>query len=368
MSRAAAAAASLQRGWRKYRLRHRWRHRRLGSEVEQVENTTIGIDQDSSHTKQELCSFCRAGDIACLMFFLLVTGSSAVFVSSRSTPLLTSASTAAVATLPLPPLPSRVPSAPVPPPPYVVPPATAPPQLCLTGWHASDLHIFDEGRFGTSDPQLRVFSSQSRGRNRTSIVGQTVARFDSSAPTWDETFCFDAQTLVGTASDGYHLCFDILDDWPVEAPLLLDSGCATCLPGRTHDIRLSGGGRLGFHFLRATPPAPPAAPAPPALPPQPLPNRPPHGFAADVASHLNTRFHRGGPSNDLELAGVLIHTFDGLGGLDPRATPWRHDCTHARDLHFCQLRSDRISASLINGDMRVAIGAETIPLYSFNLA
>ena len=59
-------------------------------------------------------------------------------------------------------------------------------------------------------------------------------------------------------------------------------------------------------------PPPPSAPSPPPLPPCPPaapPNWPP--FPRPVVAGLNARFANGRPSNDLNLAGVIIHQFDG---------------------------------------------------------
>lgn len=81
--------------------------------------------------------------------------------------------------------------------------------------------------------------------------------------------------------------------------------------------------------LPAHPPPPPPPPlAPPPLAPPPLPcgtlTTADDAGPTLVSARLNDRFNRGGPSNDLCLAGVLIHTYDGhLSGEEPWHTETR---------------------------------------------
>lgn len=90
--------------------------------------------------------------------------------------------------------------------------------------------------------------------------------------------------------------------------------------------------------LPPEPPAPAPAVPPPTVPP--LPSAPPLPDSA-LAALLNDRFARGRPSNDLDTAGVLVHSFDDM---DQHADPW-NPCPPSQ---WCARYGDRFSACLVN--------------------
>ena len=89
----------------------------------------------------------------------------------------------------------------------------------------------------------------------------------------------------------------------------------------------------------ALPPPPPPSPSPP--PPAPLPVAPPPRPVVDI---LNERFRLGMPNDDPNLAGVVVHQFDGQ---EDFAQPWM-PCTPQSENDWCSMYSDRFASSLIN--------------------
>ena len=89
-------------------------------------------------------------------------------------------------------------------------------------------------------------------------------------------------------------------------------------------------------LLPPPPPIPCPPPPPPQVPPGAPPNEPPQSAAEAVAAELNARFTNGVPSNNLTVAGVLVHTFD----FQLTADPWVPRGANGR--------TDRVSASLFN--------------------
>ena len=110
-----------------------------------------------------------------------------------------------------------------------------------------------------------------------------------------------------------------------------------------------------YELMRpAPPPAPPAFPLPPESPVTP---------AAAVAVRLNERFARGGPSNTLEGAGLLIHQFDAYDdGNDPTQPPWDR-C----DAWNCKKHSDRVSAMAVSASSR-RDPSGALPIFSHGLS
>lgn len=109
------------------------------------------------------------------------------------------------------------------------------------------------------------------------------------------------------------------------------------------------------HVLDANPPSAPSPPHPP-LPPSPPP-LPPQSPQSDPVVRINSRFVNSEYSNDLEVAGVLLHQFDQLENKDK---PWEScvgDC-------YCQGANllGRISAMLIYHQMKERRDRTAIPL------
>jgi hypothetical protein len=105
-----------------------------------------------------------------------------------------------------------------------------------------------------------------------------------------------------------------------------------------------------------SPPPPSPSPPPPSPPPSP-PERPVMG----VVHAINRRFHDGTPSNDLNIAGVLTHSSDGLwnpgrDGDTADVRLWK-PCV---DGDWCADYADRLSASIINRRLCVALSSTTI--------
>ena len=88
-----------------------------------------------------------------------------------------------------------------------------------------------------------------------------------------------------------------------------------------------------------SPAAPPPDPSPP--PPAPSPSLPPPRVVVDV---LNEQFRLGHPDNDPNVAGVLLHQFDGQEDFEQG---WR-PCTHQSANRWCSTFSDRFASSIIN--------------------
>ena len=94
----------------------------------------------------------------------------------------------------------------------------------------------------------------------------------------------------------------------------------------------------------ATPPPPPPLPPlphPPPSPPAPPPAPPPPPVTAE---YLSARFAHGRVSNDIEAAGVLVHTFDMTETADTQNRVWE-PCPPTS---WCAKYNDRLPASLIN--------------------
>lgn len=90
------------------------------------------------------------------------------------------------------------------------------------------------------------------------------------------------------------------------------------------------------------PPGPAEPSPPPALPPMPMLPR------GEALANLNRRYKDGKPTNDLALAGLLVHQFDAL---DEEAENEWTPCP-LEGISMCNLFGDRISASLINAHMK----------------
>ena len=91
---------------------------------------------------------------------------------------------------------------------------------------------------------------------------------------------------------------------------------------------------------RPYPSLPPNPFVPPMYPPNP-PFSPP--WTSSTIEAINYRFNAGVPSNDIEAAGVLVHTFDAVDGMDQRNDLWQ-PCPGTM---WCG-SYDHLSASLIN--------------------
>jgi len=70
---------------------------------------------------------------------------------------------------------------------------------------------------------------------------------------------------------------------------------------------------------------------------------------------LNARFLDGHPSSNLAEAGVLVHTFDRTEGQGLEHAPWMP----CGETEWCAQFSDRISASIVNSNIRLAFHLET---------
>ena len=94
-------------------------------------------------------------------------------------------------------------------------------------------------------------------------------------------------------------------------------------------------------LLPGSPPPPPPDPSPP--PPAPLPSSPPPRPVLEV---LNEQFRNGHPDNDPNLAGVLLHQFDGQEDIVVGSTAGWRPCTTGwcADNHM----TDRFASSIIN--------------------
>ncbi|KAL1523876.1 hypothetical protein AB1Y20_018795 [Prymnesium parvum] len=234
--------------------------------------------------------------------------------------------------------------------------------LCMQRLSATHVKERNEGQgLGTSDPQLWVYEGQANYET----VQKTASVTNNLNPAWPETICVrtgDHSPVLHRRTD-FRTCFDIRDDFDPRTPdfpPLLHFGCALLKPSWDRGIQsisLSGGATLHFMYMLskpAPPPVPPSPPAPPTVPPA-----SPHPL--DVAQRLNERFRRGKPMEDITQAGILIHQFDSMDDPNPAGFPWipgmgRHDT------------GDRISAALVFADMVPEPGANSIPIYSFDLA
>ena len=100
--------------------------------------------------------------------------------------------------------------------------------------------------------------------------------------------------------------------------------------------------------LPAPPPPPPPSPAP--SPPPSLSPSPPPLTAEQRVELLNDRFASGGPSNNLESAGILVRQLDGLNDVNKPWLPCRH--TGNGDSSWCAEMADRWATSLVNPGAR----------------
>jgi len=156
-------------------------------------------------------------------------------------------------------------------PPPALPQPESAKRVCIYDIRATNVPVQDEGKFGTSDPSLRLLMDGKR------VIGQTEARYNTESPHWEEMFCFTFFSTVSAVSIEVH------DDWPSESPTLLDSGAfylerpmPSINPIVKH-VLLSRGTVVEFSIQH--PNAPPAEPdyssVPPSRPLMPSPDHAP---------------------------------------------------------------------------------------------